>query len=50
MDYPLLKGIPIKQVDTNSLRNGGANALSLSGYSDRDIQNMGRWRGETFKE
>ena len=50
LDYPSLKGIPIDRVDTHSLRAGGANALSLAGYSDRDIQKMGRWRGETFKE
>ena len=24
--------------------------LSLAGYSDLQIQKMGRWRGETFKE
>jgi hypothetical protein len=24
--------------------------LSLSGYSDREIQKMGRWRSATFKE
>ena len=29
---------------------GGANALALSGYSDTQIQKMGRWRGATFKE
>ena len=50
LNYPYLKGIPIDIVDTHSLRSGGANALSLAGYSDRDIQKMGRWRGETFKE
>jgi hypothetical protein len=44
------RGIPIDRVDTHSLRGGGANALSLAGYSDRHIQKMGRWRGETFKE
>ena len=32
------------------MRSGGANALSLAGYIDRDIQKMGRWRGETFKD
>ena len=50
LQYPLLKGIPIKRVDTHSLRSGGANALSLAGYSDREIQKMGRWRSATFKE
>ncbi len=32
------------------LQSGGANALSLSGYSDTQIQKMGWWRGTTFKE
>jgi len=50
LDYPSQKGIPIARVDTHSLRSGGANALSLSGYSDREIQKMGRWRSATFKE
>ena len=50
LNYPSLKGIPIDRVDTHSLRLGGSNTLSLAGYSDRDIQQMGRWRGETFKE
>ena len=35
---------------TMKLRSGGANALALSGYSDTQIQKMGRWRGATFKE
>ena len=50
LNYPSLKGIPIDRVDTHSLISGGANALSLSGYIDRDIQKMGRCRGGTFKE
>jgi hypothetical protein len=45
-----MKGILIDQIDTHLLRSGGANALSLSGYSDTQIQKMGRWRGATFKE
>ncbi|EJK67317.1 hypothetical protein THAOC_11668, partial [Thalassiosira oceanica] len=36
------------RVNTHSLRAGGANALALSGYSDREIMKMGRWRGTTF--
>ena len=48
--YPSTKGIPIQRVNTHSLRSGGANALSLAGYSDTQIQKMGRWRGATFKE
>ena len=50
LHYPILKGIPVSRVDTHSLRSGGANALSLSGYSDTQIQKMGRWRSATFKE
>ena len=50
LNYPTKKGIPEELVDTHSLRIGGANALSLSGYSDREIQKMGRWRGQTFKD
>lgn len=50
LDYPGTRGIPISSVDTHSLRSGGANALALSGYSDTQIQKMGRWRGKTFKE
>ena len=38
LKYPYLKRIPIDRVDTHSLRSGGANALSLAGYSDRDIK------------
>ena len=50
LDYPSRKGIPIERIDTHSLRSGGANALALNGYSDREIQKMGRWRSNTFKE
>ena len=50
LEYPAKKGIPIDRIDTHSLRSGGANALSLSGYSDTEIQKMGRWRSATFKE
>jgi hypothetical protein len=50
LEYPILKGIPIKRINTHSLRSGAANALALSGYSDMQIQKMGRWRGATFKE
>jgi hypothetical protein len=50
LEYPERRGIPIERVDTHSLRIGGANALHLAGYSDREIQKKGRWRGETFKE
>jgi len=50
LNYPELCGIPIDKVDTHSLRAGGANALHLAGYSDTEIQKMGRWRSDTFKE
>ena len=48
LSCPYLKGIPMDRVDTHSLISGGANALSFSGYSYRDIQKMGRWRGGDF--
>ena len=50
LDYHARRGIPVERVDTHSLRGGGANALSLAGYSDTQIQKMGRWCGATFKE
>lgn len=50
LDYPHTRGIPISQINTHSLRIGGACALALAGYSDTQIQKMGRWRGATFKE
>ena len=50
LDYPKQRGISIENIDTHSLRSGGANALALAGYSDTQIQKMGRWRGATFKE
>jgi hypothetical protein len=50
LHYPTKRGIPIDCIDTHSLRSGGANALALSGYSDMQIQKMGRWKGATFKE
>ena len=48
--YPTAKGIPIQWINTHLLRSGGANALALAGYSDTQIQKMGRWKGATFKE
>jgi hypothetical protein len=48
--YPSSRGIPIDRINTHSLRSGGANALALSGYSNTQIQKMGRWKGATFKE
>ena len=49
LGYPA-RGFPIDRIDTHSLRSGGANALALAGYSDTQIQKMGRWKGATFKE
>ena len=49
LDYPNKRGIPINRIDTHLLRMRGANALVLSGYSDCQIQKMGRWYGATFK-
>ncbi len=49
LEYPS-RGFPIDRIDTHSLRSGGANSLALNGYSDREIQKMGRWRSGTFKE
>ena len=50
LNYPQTRGIPIDRIDTHSLRIGGACSLALAGYSDTQIQKMGRWRGTTFKE
>jgi hypothetical protein len=50
LHYPATRGIPIDGIDMHSLRSGGANALALSGYSNTQIQKMGRWKGATFKE
>jgi hypothetical protein len=50
LEYQESRGIPIERIDTHSLRIGGANALHLAGYSDQEIQKMGRWRSDTFKE
>ena len=50
LSYPERKRIEIKQIDTHSFRAGGANALHMAGYLDRQIQKMGRWRSDTFKE
>ncbi len=50
LQYPATQGILIDQIDTHSLRSGGANSLALLGYSDTQIQKMGRWKGAIFKE
>ncbi len=50
LDYPMAKGISVDHIDTHLLQSGGANALSVAGYSDTQSQKMGRWQGATFKE
>jgi hypothetical protein len=50
LDHPTVKGITIDQTDIHSLRSSRANALSLVGFLDTQIQKMGRWHGVTFKE
>jgi hypothetical protein len=50
LQYPSTRGIPIERINTHALRGGRANVLALSGYSDTQIQKMGRWKGATFKE
>ncbi len=41
LKYPTAQGIPVDCIDTHSLHSGGANALSLAGYLDTQIQKMG---------
>ena len=50
LNYHETRGIHPNNIDTHSLRAGGANALALSGYSDSQIMKMGRWRSSTFME
>ena len=50
LDYFGTRGIPVDNIETHSLRSGGAIELALSGYSDTQIQKMGRWKGVSFKE
>ena len=50
LKYQEEKGIPIERVDTHLLQGRGANGLSLNGYSNTQIQKMGRWTGESIKE
>ena len=42
LEYPTAKGIPIDRIDTHLLQSDSANALSLSGYLDTQIQKIGR--------
>ncbi len=50
LHHPTTRWIPIKLIDKHSLCSGSANVLALSGYSDTQIQKMGRWKGATFME
>jgi hypothetical protein len=50
LHYPSSRGIPIERINTHSLCSGDANALALSGYSDTQIQKMGRQKDAAFKE
>ncbi len=43
LEYHTTWGISIDRIDTHSLRIGGANAQLFMGYSDRQIQKLGRW-------
>ena len=49
LDYPATRGIPIERIDTHSLRGGGANALSLNGYSDPKFKNWGGGKESQLK-
>ena len=42
LDYPNSRGIPLDSIDMHSLRIGGANALLLAGYTDRQIKKVRR--------
>ena len=44
LNYPSLKVIAIDRVDAHSLRSGGANALSLAGYSKRQCISYYRYQ------
>ena len=43
LGYPSVRGIHIANISTHSLRTGGANALHLCGYLNREIQKMRCW-------
>ena len=49
LNYPYFKGVPINIVDNNSLRSGGANSLSIAGYSDRYIPKWGYGEGKPLR-
>ena len=49
-EYPELRGCPLDRINMHLLRSGGANTLSLAGFSDYQIQKMGCWSKQVFKE
>jgi len=42
LTYPQERGIPLKRINTHSLRAGGVNPMSVNDYTDRQIQKMGQ--------
>ena len=42
LDYPE-RGIPLDCINTHLLQSGGACALALAGFKDKEIMKMGRW-------
>lgn len=42
------QGIDATIIGNHSLRSGGAMALKLAGYSDSEIQKLGRWKSATW--
>ena len=49
LNYQSSKGIKTDRVNTHSLRLGGANALSIARYSDRDIQKWEYGEGKILR-
>jgi len=44
------KGFPLSQINTHSLRAGGATALFLAGQTEALIQKLGRWKDSTYQK
>ena len=42
------RGFPSEQLETHSLRTGGAMEMAVNGESNRMIKKMGRWSTDTF--
>ena len=45
LNYLYFNIVPVDREDTHILISGGANSLSLAGYSNRDIKNVEMERG-----